>query len=208
MCRSHWRRHAHSNTIEVRRRHSNTVDHLQLRSNAGDGTLTDFCCVQTDWQQLHTFDRRRQRSNVINDVSYSESAVLKSSNGRFLRPSPLSQVCHWRRSNVVDDICSNVVDEVRMHQWVIPFDFTLAGLQTVTPLQRICGRRPVTAHIWIRPHTGWTTTLVLPTNAGQSIQHRAAIPTTSFDVKGGFQPNTTHITRNVRWLRKLLTQRT
>ena len=41
-------------------------------------------------------------------------------------------------------------------------------LHSSTPSQRICGRRPGTACIWVWPHTGWTTTLVPTTDAWQS----------------------------------------
>jgi len=41
-------------------------------------------------------------------------------------------------------------------------------LHSSRPSQRICGRRPGTACIWVWPHTGWTTTLVPTTDAWQS----------------------------------------
>jgi len=148
-------------------------------ANMGDSlknlALLDLSGVLTDIN-----DRRWLRSNVnanvwyvdfthmsmsawsLSTASLSENAILKSSNARFLRPSP-TLTCHQRRLNV--SVKSPLV-HLRLQSSRPP----------QTPSQQICGRRPTTARTWVWPHTGWMTTLV-PTKkclAVRPVQRRAA----------------------------------
>jgi len=141
MQRYHWRVRMRSNAINGRR-HSNAVHNFRQRSNVGDGTvskLIDFSSIQT-----HAVNRVWPRSTAVLHCRTPSTTFDSRVRGDGL-------IALLDFSSVLTDVWTSLTTFKR--QWEVHL-----RLHSSAPSQRICGRRPGTACIWVWLHTGWTTT--------------------------------------------------
>jgi len=128
-------------TVDGIRTLSITFDSVRTWGMVRYQKLIDFSSIQT-----HAVNRGRPRSTAVLHCRTPSTTFDSRERGDVL-------IALLDFSSVLTDVWTSLTTFERL--WEVHL-----RLHSSRPSQRICGRRPGTACIWVWPHTGWTTTLV------------------------------------------------